>query len=139
MTAASALKSRANTGFCPADSREAPPARLQELGQGFDRAIALFQEALPGFGLKLVVAPPLENGQGGRLSVSAWRRGDNRARMHAAANASDALLGLLRSKADENRAMQRARNCLQCRGLGWFIATGGAKAVCAHPKMEDDL
>jgi hypothetical protein len=139
VAAAPALRFRANTRISAADSKEAAPTRAQELGQGFDRAIALFQEALPGFGLKLVVAPPHENGQRGRLSVSAWRRSEDGARIHAAANASDALPALLRCKAEEDREMRARRDCPQCRGLGWTIATGGAKAVCAHPGMKDDL
>src|SRR5205085_3765998 len=107
-----------------------------ELTRSFDAAITLFQDALPGFGLKLVVPPPLENGHRSRISISAWRRGDASARIHAGAKASDVLMQLLASKADEDREMQSRRDCLQCRGLGWYIAEGGAKAVCAHPKAQ---
>jgi len=115
-----------------ADTTTAQQARIEALGHRFDEAIALLHEVLPGFGFKLVVPPPLQNGERGRLSVSAWRRGDESARLHAAAHASDAFQTLFRSQAEEECRMQARRACRRCRGLGWYVVAGGDKAICPH-------
>ena len=102
--AAPALKTSATSeGYAAHCTKSSNQARVRELTRRFDAEIALFREALPGFGLKLVVLPPFENGHRGRISVSAWRRSDAGARIYGAANASDALMQLLGGKADEDR------------------------------------
>src|SRR5438105_10850811 len=74
-------------------------AAAAAIGCRLDDAITLLREILPGCGLKLIVPPPLPNGNRGRVSLSAWRRGDASARVHSGTSARDAMLLLIPSQA----------------------------------------
>lgn len=109
---------------------------LADVSYALDEMIALFRKALPGCGLKLVVAPPLPDGNAGRLSLSVWRGGDSSARIYAAATAREAVAQLFDSEFQSHRQRRLRDNCQTCRGIGWYIATGGTRTICTHPQPE---
>ena len=108
----------------------------KEIGRELDEAIALFRKALPGRGLKLVVPPPLPDGSPGRLSLSAWRRGEQSARVHAGATAAETVRRLLDADVQAGRERRQRDPCAICRGIGWYIASGGIRAICQHPNVQ---
>lgn len=122
-------------------NRHLPPFRtdphgsasgLADMNSDLDEVIVLFRKALPGCGLKLVVPPPLPDGNAGRLSLSVWRRGESSARVYSAASARQALTQLFDSEFQASRERRLRDTCPTCRGLGWYVTTGGAKTICTH-------
>jgi hypothetical protein len=101
-----------------------------------DEAIAAFRGMLPDHGLKLIVPPPLPGGSAGRMALSAWRRGEVTAPVHAAARAGEALLQLVASEAERDRQALVQKRCARCRGIGWTITPVGARAMCPHPEAQ---
>jgi len=108
-----------------------------DIGCDLDEAITLFRKAMPDYGLKLVVPPPLPDGKAGRLSLSAWRRGNELTRVHCGATAGEALRRLFDSEVREARRRRRRAACPLCRGIGWYIASDGVRTNCAHPNAQD--
>jgi len=108
-----------------------------QIGCDLDEVIALFRRAMPDFGLKLVVPPPLPDGSAGRLSLSAWRRGDETARVHSGATAGEAVRRLFDSEVQDTRERRHRAGCPTCRGIGWYIASDGVRAICIHPNAQD--
>jgi hypothetical protein len=108
-------------------------ANALEAGRCLDQAIALFREAMPGHGLKLIVPPPLPDGTAGRVSLSAWSRGDASARVYAGSSAQEALSRLFCTEAAAESSHGTRQNCRICHGVGWYIAVGGARTICGHP------
>jgi hypothetical protein len=120
--------------------RPDPPSGTRpagEIGSRLDDAIALFRTVMPGFGIKLVVPPPLPDGSLGRVSLSAWRRGAESARVHAGTSARETLQQLIDCEVQTARERRDRALCPLCRGLGWYIAASGIKAICIHPKKGD--
>jgi hypothetical protein len=107
-------------------------AKAAEIGGRLDEAIALFRQAMPGRGLKLIVPPPLTNGSLIRVSLSAWRRGDESARVHSGNNIREAVEILFDWETAVDYERRRQRDCPHCRGVGWYIAQGGARTICTH-------
>lgn len=105
---------------------------LADMSSDLDEVIALFRKALPGCGLKLVVPPPFPNGNAGRLSLSVWRRGEPTARLYSAATARKAVAQLFDSEFQSSRERRLRDNCQACRGIGWYITTGGVRVICTH-------
>jgi len=103
-----------------------------DIGADLDRAIALFRKAMPGCGLKLVVPPPLPDGNAGRLSLSAWRRGEQSPSVHSGISAREAVRQLFDCEIQDNRERRRRVGCQLCHGIGWYITTGGIRAICTH-------
>ena len=114
---------RTDPGECTSPGRD--------FGGGLDEAIAQFRKALPGFGLKLILPPPLPDSTS-PLLLSAWRRGDGSVRVHSGSSAKEAVRLLLLSEARARRERRARDICTRCRGIGWYIAAGGIKAICAH-------
>ena len=108
------------------------------MGRELDDVFAAFHEVLPDYGLKLVFPPPLPDGSRGQVSLSAWRRGETRADVHSAATASQALAMMLQKESASRGEMLSRKTCPKCRGLGWYIGTGGATAICVHANAQAD-
>ena len=106
---------------------------VAELGQQLDKALVLFRYAMPGYGLKLIAPPPLADETGSRISLSAWRRGDESARVHTGATAHEAIRRLLDSEVAAETRQRLQQNCQNCRGVGWYIAAHGVRVICTHP------
>lgn len=103
-----------------------------EIGVRMDEAIALFRRAMPGCGLKLVVPPPLPDGSAGRLALSTWRRGEQSVPVHFGGDAQEAIQRTFDSEHRAQRERRRRTSCPHCRGIGWYIAVGGVRAMCTH-------
>ena len=108
-----------------------------EIGWELDAAITLFRKAMPGFGLKLLVSPPLPDGSTGPISVSAWRRGEQSAPVLCAVHASDAVRQLFDCERRARLERRRRTACKLCRGTGWYIAWNGMRVICAHHSDHD--
>jgi hypothetical protein len=107
-----------------------------QIGCDLDSVIALFRKAMPDCGLKLLVPPPLPDGSAGRLSLSAWRRDDQSARVHSGATAREAARLLLDSDVQDARERRHRAGCPLCHGIGWYIASDGIGAICVHPSTS---
>lgn len=122
--------------FGPAVLRTDPKFRTSpsaQIGSNFDRALALFRELMPEFGLKLVVAPPLADGNVGRMCLSAWRRGEQSAEVHVGASAWEAVQRLFESEIRADRERRDRARCPRCGGIGWYITADAGRATCTHP------
>ncbi|HLY05871.1 MAG TPA: hypothetical protein VKR31_09005 [Rhizomicrobium sp.] len=106
---------------------------VAEIGADLDEAIAQFRKAMPDCGLKLIVPPPLPDGKIGRLSVSAWRRGQPSAPVHSGSSAREAIQQLFCAADQADRELRRRSCCRHCGGIGWYVAENGIKAICNHP------
>lgn len=107
-----------------------------QIGSDFDKALALFRKAMPGFGLKLVAAPPLADGRVGRLCLSAWRRGEQSAEVHVGTSAREAVERLFDSEIRADRERRERTRCLYCGGIGWYITADAVRAICTHPSAD---
>jgi hypothetical protein len=106
--------------------------RLIEADACADAAIALFRDALPEYGFKLVMSPPLEGSL--KSFASAWRRGDAWASFHHAASPSLALLQAAAHECARSRETALHLACCECSGLGWFVSATGTREICLHAR-----
>jgi hypothetical protein len=95
-----------------------------------EAAIEAFRQALPEYGLKLVMPPA--DGAAPRAFASVWQRGQAQALSHRAPTPSRALL-----RAAELEYVKRLQDdlllgCGGCRGLGWFVTSAGTIEMCRH-------
>jgi hypothetical protein len=125
-------------------SRRAAPMRVADRSTrprvagefSLDTALAAVGEMLPVYGFKLVVPPPLADGTRPEPFASAWHRGEARAVSYSAATPALALLKAAQCERDKLRDRELLRSCTRCRGVGWYIATGGIKQACRHPSVR---
>lgn len=108
-------------------------ANAADAGFHLDMAISLFRKAMPGHGLKLLLPPPLPGGSFGHLSLSAWRRIDQSARVHSGKSAREAMKLLFDSQSAADYRERLRKHCPCCRGAGWYIASDGIEVICTHP------
>jgi hypothetical protein len=125
----SAMPSGPATPMRVAD-RSTRPRAIDEFS--LDTAIAAAGKLLPDYGFKLVLPPPLADGTRPEPFASAWRRGETRAATYSAATPALALLKAAQCERDKLGDRDRLQSCSHCRGVGWYIATGGIRYVCRH-------
>lgn len=128
-----ALNSAART-LCP----EAGDAIETFLAAGAltDAAIAIFREALPKCGFKLVMPPPAPGGDVRHAYASVWPRGEAHAVSHRAATPAMALLRATQAESARRLNAITLADCAVCSGVGWFIASSGVKQTCGHKSRQ---
>jgi len=104
--------------------------RLLRLGLHTDAAIEAFRQALPDYGLKLVMPPP--NGAEPWAFASIWQRGQAQAVSHRAPTPSRAVLRAAELEYVKRRQDDVLLRCRGCRGLGWFVTSAGTIEMCRH-------
>jgi hypothetical protein len=95
-----------------------------------EAAIEAFRQALPEYGLKLVM-PPTDSA-GPRAFASIWRPREAQAISHRASTPSHAVLRAAELEYVKRRQDEALLRCERCRGLGWFVTTAGAIEMCRH-------
>ena len=95
-----------------------------------EAAIEAFRQALPDYGLKLVMPPP--GSAGPRAFASVWQRGQAQAVSHRAPAPSRAVLLAVEWENAKRCQDDVLRRCGRCRGLGWFVTSAGTIEMCRH-------
>jgi hypothetical protein len=104
--------------------------QLLRLSAHTEEAIEAFRQALPEYGLKLVMPPP--DGSGPRAFASVWQRGQAQAVSHRAPTPSRAILRAVELEYVKRRQDDVLLSCSRCRGLGWFVTPAAAIGICHH-------
>jgi hypothetical protein len=94
-----------------------------------DAALSIIGSALPGYGLKLVIPPPLPTGESAQVFASVWRRGESHAVFHRATTAALALLNAAECECAKRRNARLSGGCARCGGA---VTTAGTKEICLH-------
>lgn len=71
----------------------------------------------------------------GRWLVRIWEWGDCRSYDYTGDTEARALKAAFDATLAFERARQRRLACPYCKGLGWYIVTGGDKEMCRHPQV----
>jgi len=109
--------------------------RFVRAGAYADAAIALYRAVLPEWGFQLGLPPMSDRRQAKSISTS-WQYGDHYATPYQASTPALALLGAAAMSRAAEIETESLLECLQCRGLGWYVTADNRKQICRHARHQ---